>query len=300
MTIFFVRPESHEIDSLARRRVPLAFPKGWEHRELTGRDYGIDMILEIFDNGIPTGKSLSLQIKGISVDVDESVQEIKFDIPVRTLLYSEMFISPVLLVICPVNQPEIKIFYLWLQEYIGVVLNHDHPTWRQNKTKVRVSIPIDNQMPGDESKLSFLAGFPKRVFEWCQYARICEDLKYDLNSFFETDSIDLLEIYDQKSYEELMKEVNRDLENIIEKINEIMNLKHIFNEQNWRAPQAILKNVLKPALESAQRLLNNSSINHNLDNKRIAQLTNISSLLSLYNDYSFSRVLWKNEGIHDF
>jgi len=39
---------THEIDTIARRRVPLAFPAEWEHRELTGRDYGIDMMIEIF------------------------------------------------------------------------------------------------------------------------------------------------------------------------------------------------------------------------------------------------------------
>jgi hypothetical protein len=48
-----MRPRAHEIDTQARRIVPLAFPQRWEHRESTGRDYGIDMSVEIFDGNDP-------------------------------------------------------------------------------------------------------------------------------------------------------------------------------------------------------------------------------------------------------
>ncbi len=48
MLSILIRPQAHDIDTTARRKVPLVFPIDWEHRELTGRDYGIDMILKIF------------------------------------------------------------------------------------------------------------------------------------------------------------------------------------------------------------------------------------------------------------
>ena len=38
-------------------------------RELSGRDYGVDGILECFDNGVPTGKIAYLQIKGTSTQL---------------------------------------------------------------------------------------------------------------------------------------------------------------------------------------------------------------------------------------
>jgi hypothetical protein len=38
-----MRPRAHEIDTVARRRVASALPDEWVERELTGRDYGIDL-----------------------------------------------------------------------------------------------------------------------------------------------------------------------------------------------------------------------------------------------------------------
>lgn len=295
----YVRPESHEIDTLARRKVPLAFPAAWEHRELTGRDYGIDMIIEVFRDGVATGNSLSLQIKGTSKDIRD-VNRVMYDVPVNTLKYSEMFIAPVLLVVCPVEDGQNGFYYLWLQEYIKVVLDHDNPNWRQNTSTARVYIPKNNYMPGDENKLAFIAGFPKRIFEWCQFARICEDLRYDLNSYFETDDMVSDDFIDIKDYEDVKMQAKDDLMQVIKKINEIIQLESIFNEKDWKAPKHVLNDTILPALAVANDLYNDS-----VEDKRnariiLANLSSISSLLGIYNDYSFSRVLWEKDGQHNF
>lgn len=295
----YVRPEAHEIDTLARRKVPLAFPAAWEHRELTGRDYGIDMMIEVFRNGVATGNSLSLQIKGTSKDI-RGASRIIYDVPVNTLKYSEMFIAPVMLVICPVEDEQNGFYYLWLQEYIKVVLNHDNPNWRQNTSTVRVQIPKNNYMPGDENKLAFIAGFPKRIFEWCQFARICEDLKYDLNSYFVVDDMVSEEFIDSKNFDDVKQRAKDDLKKVINSINELIQLESIFNEKDWKAPMHILNNIILPALAVANDLYNDS-IEDNLNARIIlARLSSISSLLGLFNDYSFSRVLWEKDGQHNF
>ena len=36
-----MRIETHEIDTQARKIVPIALPRQWEFRDVTGRDYGI-------------------------------------------------------------------------------------------------------------------------------------------------------------------------------------------------------------------------------------------------------------------
>ncbi len=118
MRNLYIRPESHEIDTSARRQVPRVLPASWEHRELTGRDYGIDMSIELFKSGHATGSYLLFQIKGTKSDIENNINELKFDLPVRTLKYSELFISPLLLVICPVYIEPPVFYYLWLQEYI--------------------------------------------------------------------------------------------------------------------------------------------------------------------------------------
>lgn len=295
----YVRPESHETDTLARRKVPLAFPAAWEHRELTGRDYGIDMIVEIFKNGNATGSSLTLQIKGTSKNIS-TAERLTYDVPVRTLIYSEMFIVPVLLVVCPVVSEQNGFYYLWLQEYIKVVLNHENPNWRENIATVRVTIPIVNYMPGDENKLAFISDFPKRIFDWCQYARICEDLSYDLNSFLALDDMVSEEFMSSTSFNDTRQHVKNDLEKVISLIKEMIGLKGIFGDEDWSAPQGILKGVIIPALDAAQELCNDTSLNRLEAKTRLSRILTASSLLGIYNDYSFSRTLWKHDGIHNF
>ena len=59
-----MRSHSHIVDTQARKLVPNIFPNEWEYREVTGRDYGIDMEIELFEKDNPTGQILLLQIKG--------------------------------------------------------------------------------------------------------------------------------------------------------------------------------------------------------------------------------------------
>lgn len=290
---------THEIDTIARRRVPLAFPAEWEHRELTGRDYGIDMMIEIFSNGVATGRNLLLQIKGTTEDVSKK-NRICYDVPVKTLKYSEMFLTPVLLVICPVNDIQCEFYYLWLQEYIKVVLDHDNPNWRLNRTTVRVQIPKRNFMPGDEDKLNFIAGFPKRIFEWCQFARICRELEYDLNNYFVSDDMSPEEFVDINAFNEVKNQAKEYLLRIINNINKIIQLESIFNEKNWVHPQYILKNTITPVLTIAKKLYNDS-IEDKVEAKcALARIRCIFDLLGLYNDYDFSRALWEYDGEHIF
>ena len=64
-----MRIKAHEIDTQARKIVPIALPRQWEFRDVTGRDYGIDMELEIFDKSSSTGQELLFQIKGTEKEI---------------------------------------------------------------------------------------------------------------------------------------------------------------------------------------------------------------------------------------
>jgi len=295
----YVRPEAHEIGTVARRKVPLAFPASWEHRELTGRDYGIDMIIEVFKNGCATGNTLSLQIKGTTKNL-KNAEKIIFDLPVKTLLYSEMFIVPMLLIVCQTNDESNHFYYLWLQEYIRVVLNHDNQKWRENTTTVRVSIPVTNCMPGDEKKLSFISGFPKRIFDWCQFARICEDINYSLNSFSMIDDTIPDDYINIEAFDEVKNFAKDDLQKIIKYINELIQLESIFGEKDWQATQTTLNELIIPSLNAAQELYDDCAEDRTRAKVIISRLSSVSSLLGLYNDYSFSRALWDQDGMHNF
>src|SRR5258708_21282273 len=109
------------------------------------------MQVELFDQGKPTGRILLLQIKGTTTPLGDLSESIAYDVPVKTARYSELFIAPILVVLCPVEETPARFFFVWLQEYIRVVLNHENPTWRGNKKYVRVPIPRPNRIPGPQN-----------------------------------------------------------------------------------------------------------------------------------------------------
>lgn len=295
----FIRPDAHTVDTLARRKVPLLFPKDWEHRELTGRDYGTDMIIEIFKNGYATGNSLSLQIKGTTKKINEE-KYIDFDVPVRTLIYSEMFIVPVLLVVCNVNEDKYGFYYLWLQEYIKVVLNFEKPNWRKNKKTVRVKIPVNNFMPGDEEKLEFIADYPRRIYDWCQFARIIEDLRYRIDSFLSLENLFPEDFQCVEDYNEIELKKNKDLQKIIQLITELIELKGIFENKNWESAQSVLKEFIIPALNGATELYSKSYTDRLYSKEKLLKIFGASSFLGTNNDYSYFNFLWRLEDEYNF
>jgi hypothetical protein len=177
-----IRPEEHEIDTKARRLVPTLLPSAWEHREPGGRDYGIDMQVELFEAGRATGNLLFCQIKGCSDNVRDDVEYHAYDLKNNTLKYSELFAVPFLLVLCPVEQRPARFYYVWLQEYISVVLDYDNPTWRNNTTTTRVKIPIRNKMPGDNDRLQHIAGYPRRVRTLTNLVHLQHELESAVNN----------------------------------------------------------------------------------------------------------------------
>lgn len=62
------RIQPHQIETRSSDKIRKALNSNVYHdvlvRELTGRDYGIDAIVELFDDGNPTGKIAFLQFKG--------------------------------------------------------------------------------------------------------------------------------------------------------------------------------------------------------------------------------------------
>jgi hypothetical protein len=132
-----MRINTHEVDTQARKIVPLVLPREWEYREKTGRDYGIDLEAEIFEDQKPTGQILMFQIKGTEKTIEFRDGLAAFDVPTKTLMYSECFVTPILLAICPVNNSKHIFYYIWLQDYIKTVLDFDNKNWRENTFTTR-------------------------------------------------------------------------------------------------------------------------------------------------------------------
>ncbi|QDT42546.1 hypothetical protein Pan241w_26310 [Gimesia alba] len=306
------RPRSHEIDTAARRKVPTALPDAWEHRESTGRDYGIDMTIEIFKEGCSTGNQLELQIKGTEKLIDDKEDVYDFDMPVKSLRYIENHHYPVLLVICPVNRPTPMFYYVWLQDYIQVVLEKENPEWRLNRSTVRIKVPIQNSMPGNEKHLSYIANHLRRVSDWKRLGAILHEFK---QVFWSND------VGDWSKAE--IAEAKRLLEKALE-------LDAIFGDPPY-APGQLQKIItIDPAIKAAElllrggpftveevrsvgteltddalRLMNDETVELDIAEMSIKFVLShtenrLSSALSTANDNSLKYLVWKQRGEHDF
>jgi hypothetical protein len=219
-----MRINTHEIDTQARKIVPLALPRQWEYREVTGRDYGIDMEVELFENKVSTGQNLLVQIKGTEKDIIFEDGFSPFDIPTKTLMYSENFINPFILAVCNINDENKKIYYVWLQDYIKSVLNFENPDWKKNKYTTRVKLPESNVMPGDEKHLTHISHFPQRLYGACEVARILHDTSYSLDG-------------DPSPH---------NYHDVSEKLQSILNLPGYLNSQ-WSRGEFVRSQYLQPA-----------------------------------------------------
>ena len=188
MTLPPQRIHTHEIDTKACGFVSTKFSQNWEIRDLTGRDFGIDKIVEKFKDGYATSEIMLLQIKGTENTLDSSNP--KYSLETKTLIYAEMFTVPFVLVFCDVLNPE-KCYYLWLQEYIQVRLNYENPTWRKQQTNT-VYFPPENLLGTEraEKHLAYISGFPKFKESWIKYYIAIDELNSIIPKTFYYDVID--------------------------------------------------------------------------------------------------------------
>ncbi len=112
-----------------------------------------------------------------------------------------------MLVLVPVKGSVRSFYYLWLQEYIRVRLDHDNPQWRTNKETVRVRVPTANRMPGQDGRLTHIAAAPRRDRDWARCARLAHELAYAADA--------------------------QDLQRISELMDELYRLESVFGDPSW-------------------------------------------------------------------
>lgn len=112
------------------------------YRNLSGRDYGVDGIVELFDNGIPTGKIAFIQIKGTEKPIEKLKRTPDFiscKISTSNACYVFQHNIPVILIY--VNTKEKKDFYfIELQQ----VINEINIKKLETQKDITVRIPIKN------------------------------------------------------------------------------------------------------------------------------------------------------------
>lgn len=151
-----IRTQDHRIDSLATRFVRNSLPDSWIDRDLTERDYGIDMAIEIFQEDIfdttnnqqiATGLLSLIQVKGTTNRLVKRNGHYVFPgFPTKTLKYARTFKIPFFAIIVYLDKDKSKreAYFLWLQNYIKEEgYGHLNPKWESQDTTT-LYIPVDN------------------------------------------------------------------------------------------------------------------------------------------------------------
>ena len=174
-----MRTYQHVIDTNAIKRVLDILPDHWVIRELTERDYGIDLLVEIFEeirkdkhgHSIydSTGTIFHIQVKGTTKPLKQNSKSQKFavQLPKKTILYAEHFSDPFFLFRVDLSTVDAPSYFLWIQRYARDVLEAEVPDWRtNNRESVVVYIPPHNQLSGEVyiDKIEKIAARP-RLFQ---------------------------------------------------------------------------------------------------------------------------------------
>ena len=110
------------------------------YREISGRDYGVDAILELFNNGNPTGMISLLQIKGTNNAIVplKRTQEVSCKISSSNASYALQNRIPVILIL--VSCEPFVFYYTKIQD----VLTEAQLRKMKKQKSITVRIPIAN------------------------------------------------------------------------------------------------------------------------------------------------------------
>lgn len=141
------RTQQHVRETVSRdmvRRMIDAFYENGDAliREWTERDYGIDYLLELFDNGTPTGKLAFLQIKGTGMTIEKLRRSEEVSCPgvsISSLEYAKQKRIPFVLIYA---SSENLFYYIDLQSIVSKVF--DKITGESQRKTTTIRIPIMN------------------------------------------------------------------------------------------------------------------------------------------------------------
>ncbi|EKF9179501.1 DUF4365 domain-containing protein [Vibrio cholerae] len=164
-----MRSNSHVTDEKAIALIKETLIDSWVVRDPEGRDYGIDLQLERFDEGYPTGDFIFAQVKGTEKEFDHEVKLQNF--PVKTINYALLFSVPFFVFYTSVKSKTTK--FIWLQKYAEINLDIHKPKWREQST-VTINFPIENDIDLNVEKIISISNFERKVKVAHKYVMLYE------------------------------------------------------------------------------------------------------------------------------
>jgi hypothetical protein len=169
------RPRSHQLEDISRNRLHRFFEgNGWTVEDLS-KDYGEDLLVRIFDNGVSTPLSFFIQAKAtdnLSRFLGARTSSLKCPVSTEHLKHWSRFQEPVILTLWDAKSDET--FWTCIQETKVVTSRSSRP----NRLMSHVPIPRGNRL--DEKSLKTLRlltlGRYKRLLREAQGAKTLIEL----------------------------------------------------------------------------------------------------------------------------
>ena len=121
------------------------------YRKILGRDYGVDGLVELFENDNPTGMIAYVQVKGTKREIEplKRTKEIAVNnVSESCLKYASQDNIPLLLFYVSIQKGS-PIYFVLLQE----ILSKNKSMLIDNKDKYRIKIPLENIIYEDLSSI---------------------------------------------------------------------------------------------------------------------------------------------------
>lgn len=109
------RPEQHITETKSKRIFERIIPVEWVARELSS-DYGVDFLIEVFENNESTGKTFFVQLKGSTQNIEN--ETFKKQISIDNLNYYNSLSLPVMIICVAVDTEEI--WGIWANNLIEI------------------------------------------------------------------------------------------------------------------------------------------------------------------------------------
>jgi hypothetical protein len=144
------RIDTHEIDTLAYRKMITGLPASWIERTHTDRDYGIDLQFELFNASVATGGVAFVQLKGKNKAFPKRDAPKLGGFPTKTVDYALLFDIPFFVFHTSVTDGET--YFVWLQKYARMNFDTKSASWR-TKASVTIEFPKQNVLSSNRSKI---------------------------------------------------------------------------------------------------------------------------------------------------
>jgi hypothetical protein len=127
-----MRPESHNLEDLSKRHFVNSLPRDWTHHT-PSEDYGIDLRVDIFENGLASGLELLIQLKSSQKACNGTSETVRLRVSTYNHLWDKLQVVMLIKFIEEANEA------YWL-------LLKDVPAPNQEQQTFTVHIPKQNTL----------------------------------------------------------------------------------------------------------------------------------------------------------